>query len=260
MGLFALPSHAQIDTLRISTSFTTHIIFSTDVTYADLSNSRIVAARIVEQNKNMLAIKARCPFEEATSVSALESNGKMHTYIVVYEPSPKSLIIDTRARQDEYHSPTSDKSSNVTRNRQEDAPKLSDILQQKQRLYHLGDHKYKIKCQCEDIVSYSDITYLLLSIDNKSSVSYNITDATFVIESKKRGKRTVAFEKTIFPEGRQGSLACAAGEASRMAYSFKKITLSEDQVLKIYFYEESGQRNLTITLDSNDINKAGESL
>ena len=73
------------DTLRVSEHFTTHLIFPTDIIYADLSNSSVVAAKILEQSRNMMALKARNPFEAPLSVSALESNGAMHTYIVLYE-------------------------------------------------------------------------------------------------------------------------------------------------------------------------------
>ena len=34
------------------------------------------------------------------------------------------------------------------------------------------------------------------------------------------------------------------------------MTLSEDKVLKVYLYEEVGQRNLEMTIDTKDINKA----
>ena len=93
-ALEALTAEAKVDTLRISSAYTTHIIFSTDLTYADLSNSRYVVAKIIEQNKNMLALKAKEPFSESCSVSALESNGTMHTFIVVYDPAPIDLVID----------------------------------------------------------------------------------------------------------------------------------------------------------------------
>ena len=43
MLLCSIGAFAQTDTLWISTSYTTHIIFATDVTYADLSNNKIVA-------------------------------------------------------------------------------------------------------------------------------------------------------------------------------------------------------------------------
>jgi hypothetical protein len=46
---------------------------------------------------------------------------------------------------------------------------------------------------------------------------------------------------------------------TRMAYSFDKMTLADDQVLKVYLYEEGGQRNLVMTISAKDINKAGAS-
>ena len=84
------------DTLRVSEHFTTHLIFPTDIIYADLSNSSVVAAKILEQSRNMMALKAWNPFEAPLSVSALESNGAMHTYIVLYEEHPGSLVYDMR--------------------------------------------------------------------------------------------------------------------------------------------------------------------
>ena len=134
--LFCLASNAQTDTLKISTAYTTHIIFSTDVTYADLSNNRIVAAKVVEQNRNILAIKARCPFEETTSISALEANGTMHTYIVAYEESPKTLIIDERETAESKN--RGDMRANVTSNRRSDAPTLSQMSSSEQRIHHIG--------------------------------------------------------------------------------------------------------------------------
>jgi hypothetical protein len=259
MLLCSMGAFAQTDTLWISTSYTTHIIFSTDITYADLSNNRIVAAKIVEQNRNILAVKARCPFEESTSISALEANGTMHTYIVRYDENPSTLIINNKV-QDIREEKKGEEKRNVTSNRRSDAPTLSQMSSSDQKLFHIGAREYYIIALCENIVSYSDVTYIILSIRNHSGVSYDIKDATFVLESKKRNKRSVVIEKTIFPEGRHGTLSCPVGEKAKMAYSFKKITLSKDQVLKVYLYEHGGQRNLEMTIDTNDINKAERSL
>ncbi len=35
------------------------------------------------------------------------------------------------------------------------------------------------------------------------------------------------------------------------------MTLSDDQVLKVYLYEDNGQRNLEMTLSARDINSSG---
>ena len=282
--LCALCVQAKVDTLRISSAYTTHIIFSTDLTYADLSNSRYVVAKIIEQNKNMLALKAKEPFDGSCSVSALESNGTMHTFIVVYDAAPKDLVIDIRKSQggqpqQSYASPTAQMIAEVKAQREAlkggapvpsgqrspgnvstwktgSAPLLQDVVKQRQRLYHIGCREYDIQVLCEDISSFSDITYVTISLRNDSGISYDISDATFVIESKRRGKRTVRYDKTVFPRSRYGKLSAGPGEYTRIAYSFDKMTLSNDQVLKIYLYETGGQRNLVMTVDTRDINRA----
>ena len=120
-------SYAQTDTLWVSDIYTTHIIFDTDLTYVDLSNGQSVAAKIIDQNRNMLAIKARMAFDTLTSVSALESNGRIHTYIVGYALSPNSLIGDMRANK-------SIDGKQVSLNRSGDAPLLSELILEDQQL------------------------------------------------------------------------------------------------------------------------------
>lgn len=267
-------TYAQMDTLYISADYTSHVIFATDLTYADLSNPRLANGKIIEQNRNMLAIKARMPFEETTSISALESSGAMHTFIVKYKANPEKLVVDLRETEKtpRYQSPVGDMIHTARENRGEygnyqpdnsvstwkpgKAPLLKDVAKYDQKLFHISDSKYDILVLCEDISSHSDITYMTLSLRNKSGISYNIGDPSFVVESKKKGKRTVKYENSIFPRNRYGTLSCGPGEYKRMVFSFDKMTLSEEQVLKIYLYEQGGQRNLVLTLNSKDINKA----
>ena len=64
------------------------------------------------------------------------------------------------------------------------------------------------------------------------------------------------YKKNLFPKGSYGSLTAKPGSVSRIAYSFDKVTLTKDQVLKVYLYETDGQRNLVMTLSARDINKA----
>lgn len=264
-------AHAQQDTLRVSARFTTHVIFSTDITYADMSDSHSVAAKVIEQNKNMIALKARDAFSEPCSVSALESNGKMWTFIVVHDDSPKSLIVDTRrsggdsdetrtaecrAAGEKRRGSPSSKSSTASTWKSGNAPALDEVSGMARELYHIGASGYGITLLCENIYSYSDITYMVFSVDNTSGISYLVTDATFVIESRRQSKRTVAYDQTIFPRSRYGNISAGPGAKGRLAYSFDKMTLSKDQVLRVYFYENGGQRNLVMTIGPDDINKA----
>lgn len=242
--------YAQIDTIRISTSFTTHVIFTSDLSYVDLSNSRIVAAKIIDQNKNILALKARDRFTENTSVSALESDGTMHTFIIAYEESPSELVLDLRSM-------ILEKTDREQRHGKPDrtVPDMKELMSGKQRLFHIGDRKYRLTALCEDIVQTNDATYVVLSLRNSSSTGFTTSDATFVIEDRKRHKRAVRIEKSIFPSTSFGSLSAAGGAFSKAVYSFDKLTISKDQVLKIYIYEEGGQRNLEMTISAKEINR-----
>ena len=97
--------------------------------------------------------------------------------------------------------------------------------------------------------------YVVLSLRNSSSTGFTTSDATFVIEDRKRHKRAVRIEKSIFPSTSFGSLSATGGAFSKAVYSFDKLTISKDQVLKIYIYEESGQRNLEMTISAKEINR-----
>lgn len=281
--LFPLAGASKVDTLYVSHLYTSHVVFSTDLTYADISNTKLIGGKIIEQNKNMLAIKAREPFTGSCSISALESNGTMHTFIVVFVEHPSELVIDMRPREvpTVYVSPTArmvasakeEKKPAATQSAPQQrvnpagrtasmwktgsAPLLQDVVKEPQHLYHIGCKEYDIQVLCEDISSYSDITYLILSLRNNSGISYEIEDPAFVIEDKSSGrKRTVKNDKSVFPRNRHGRLSAAPGEYTRMAYSFDKMTLSKNQVLRIYLYENGGQRNLVMTIAASDINKA----
>ena len=109
---------------------------------------------------------------------------------------------------------------------------------------------------CEDIYISGDNTCFVLSVRNRGGISYEAGDATFVVESRKKGKRSVQFERNLYPLEKSGSLSTPPGETSGIVYRFDKTTITKDQVLKVYLYETGGQRNLVLTLSHRDVNKA----
>lgn len=263
-------AQTRVDTLRVSDLFTTHVIFTTDLIYADLSNSQAMAAKILDQSKNMMALKAREPFTTPMSVSALESNGRMHTYIVTYEGHPSSLVYDMRGGANAVQGPADREpksrkdakggSAQEGLYRRSDAPLLNEVVGAPQSLWHISSRQYDIEVTCTNILSYSDITYMVFSVGNRSGISYECADATFVVESRKKSRRSVVYDRTLFPKSRYGTLSCAPGQTARIGYTLDKISLSKDQVLKVYFYEQGGQRELMLTVGSEDINRAKTAL
>ena len=90
----------KLRTVEIGLLSTTHIIFTSDLTYVDISMPTVITAEIIPSSKNMFSIKALQEFDFTTTVSALEANGTLHTFQVKFNPYPTDLLVDTRINDD----------------------------------------------------------------------------------------------------------------------------------------------------------------
>ena len=237
------------DTLRLSSRFTTHIVFRNELEYVDISN-KALAGKVLDQSRNVLAVKARTPFEYETTVTALENDGTIHTYIVIYDESPKELVLDYRRAVK-----ATGNDGRLILPDEPDADSI-DISRRRQKLFHIADRRYGISVVCEDVFIRDDRTWFILSLKNKSGINYRSSDAGFVVESRKKARRSVEYGKTLSPVKVSGSLSADAGSFSKMVCVLDKVTLADDQVLRIFIYEEGGSRNLKLSLIPGDVNGA----
>ncbi len=259
--LFLLAGHRasaqSADTLYISTSQVVHLRFASELKYVNLG-SRDIVAKIVDGSKDFAAVKAREPFSSITSMSCLEANGTMHTFFVAFREHPSRLDIDTRqvAAAEAAEPDFSFSSQPLSGDSRKSPINFEDVVKMKQELYHLGTRGYDIEVQCENIFVKDDVLFLLISLKNGSAVSYNLTAPRFSIESKRRTKRGLQYEKAAFPRNSYGLGVIQPDETGKLVFTFDKIALIRGQVFRVYFYENGGARNLTLTLNINDINKA----
>ena len=230
------------DTLRISDLFTTHVIFGTELIYADLSNSQSTAAKILDQSRNIMAVKARVPFSSPLSVSALGADGVMRTFIVLFDEHPRELVVDLR-----------EDSPDVNGN---ESPSPEDLISGKRELWHLSDSRDGVTAACVRLLVLSDALFAVFEIGNGSAVGWDCADAAFVVETRRRARRGAAPERTVVPRSRRGTASCAPEQKTRVAYSLEKLTLARDQVLRVYFHERGGNRELSLTLGPEDVNRA----
>lgn len=243
---------SSIDTVYISTMSTTHIRFSSELKYVDLSN-KVLSARIVEGSKDIVAVKAKEAFEFTTTMSCLEADGRLHTFIVAYDESPKVLIVDMR-RSSVRAEMTDMTKPRVTDLVQENLDEKVGVLDSLEReIYHIGDVAYDIKVLCENVIIKDDVTYIVLSVENGSAVSYSMSSPRFVIESKRKTKRELVYEKQLFPKQTLGESVTAPRTVSRMVFSFDKVTLVKGQVFRIYLYEDGGPRNFVLSFGVRDM-------
>ena len=265
---------AQVtDSLFLSNLYITHIIFPTEATYVDISNPKVVKAKIVEENKHVVAIRSMESFTDPCSVTVLQSNGTINTFIVNFESTPKDLIIDMSASAQKQApvrssssrsasplrsaaAPSKDNGAVIAGAGGTIAPTLESVLKEDRQVYHIGDKEYGIAAYCYNVFVYNDIIYLVLNLTNGSNISYKTGDPEFAVENKVKNHRQIEYSNKIVQRSHFGSLCAASKGSSNAVYCFDKFTLNNDQVFKAYIYEDGGQRNLTLVFSAKDFNNA----
>ena len=252
LGLLSWGLMAQ-DTLFVSTTQVVHLRFASELKYVNLG-SRELVARIVDGSKDFVAVKAREAVDGVTSLSCLEVSGEMHTFLVAYSERVERLEVDMRKS-----AVTPGLTGSLSYSPQDttcSSRSLSDYSAMKQELYHLGTREYGIELRCENIFVKDDVLFLLISLRNESAMSYELSAPRFAVESKRRTRRGLQYEKAVFPKQSYGLGTVAPSSEGRFVFTFDKIALVKGQVLRVYFYEKGGARNLVMTFNLNDINKA----
>ncbi len=252
------------DTLFISTTQVVHLRFASELKYVNLGNKAIVA-KIVDGSKDYVAVKAREPFDICTSMSCLESTGAMHTFLVAYREHPSRLDIDTRSTTASPEAPAPGEAASpfsFSSSYADGGPSASSAIEfeslvsMKPELFHLGTSGYGIDILCENIFYKDDVLFLLISLKNGSAVSYALSDPRFSVESKRRTKRGLQYEKAIFPRQTYGLGVVQPDATGKLVFTFDKVSLTRGQVFRIYFYEKGGARNFVLTFSAGDVNGA----
>ena len=257
------------DTLFVSTSQVVHLRFASDLKYLSLGD-RVLVARIVDGSKDFVAVRAREAFSHCTTISCLETSGAMHTFLVAYREHPDRLEVDTRTGAQmgtdltaQYGTGPLPKDSSFFLSSHSSADglpsatfTLEGLARRPQELYHIGVRDYGISLLCENIFVKDDVLILVLSLENTSAVSYEVAAPRFAVESRKRTKRGLQYEKAIVPRLAYGLGTVTPGNEGRMVFAFDKLALIRGQVMRVYFYEKGGVRNMVLTLSGKDLMKA----
>ena len=148
---------------------------------------------------------------------------------------------------------TSSQTSNFGRG---DAPTLEEVMKKPRELYHIADKNFNVEAYCTNVFVYSDLTYIVINVKNKTDIGFEAGDAQFAIENLGKNNKYLATDKSVWAKSSFGTLSCAPQRESSVGYTIPKFTLLKNECLRIYIYEKSGNRNLVLTLTDKDINYA----
>ena len=225
--------------LAIATDKTTSLIFPFPVLHVDRGTPDVLVQQVKEQD-NILLVKAACPTFKETNLSVITGDGSVYSFAVSYSDRPSQLV---------WHLPSQNEVTPATY--------CKDILDNKRTVYGIRDGSWDMLAKVIGIYIKGKVLYFQLSLENESSVDYNIELLKFYIRDRKKGKRTAVQENELKPLCIGGNMhEVKAQTRNVIVVALDKFTIPDRKYLAIQILENNGGRHLLLKVGNNKIVKA----
>ena len=244
--------------IQASTSKTTHLIFPYDIRYADLG-SKDIAGEAVEKACNVFRLKAvsHNPIME-TNLTVVTADGRLFSFLITYKDNPDALTYDlTRLLLDGDVSKAA-KVSSGSRARLADNlnHQGEQAMNSRRKIRHVGYKTQGMNLFLKNILYKDDVMYLVLGMENTSKLDYDIDYLrTYVTQMKQAGESSATQDVPVDP-----IMVFDAGEGViprrdelTKVIAIERLTLEKDRRLIVQVGEESGGRQLLISIGPEEL-------
>lgn len=183
----------KLKEIQVTTTKTTNLIFEYGILSIDRGSDALLAQR-ANRIENVLQLKAGSVHLEPTNLTVITRDGKLHCFLVNYEPNPNRLVYHINTQhtwlaqfENGYYN-----QEKLQRKIKMSLAKLNCITLKKQ-------HRMGITFSLEAIYSSEQLLWYRFAIRNDSSVSYTMENIRFFIEDRKKIKRTTFQQIELFP-------------------------------------------------------------
>jgi len=236
------------DSLELSHSLTTNILFPFDVVSAD-RGSRDVLVQKAKGTGNILQLKAAQACFEPTNLSVVTTDGALYTFILHYNEYPeKSSITVNMAPGSAYASlPGGVNKAEIVNSARLAAGSLNGRRGRKANAYGMA-------MVTDGIYVQNDVMYLRLTFTNTSEINYGIETLRFFVKDQKKAKRTSSQEVDVNPIYIHNAIESIPHDSGQVfVIALPKFTIPDKKIFCIQLMEKNGGRHLQLQLKHRDI-------
>lgn len=131
----------------------------------------------------------------------------------------------------------------------------SFLLDKRQRIGKLQKRNEGIVLSINNIVFDKEELYLVIEIENKSTLDYDLNFLNLSVETRQKGKKKSLqklFQEPIFKHKLPQKIT--EGEVVRLVYVMPKFSISNDRRLVVELNEKKGERDLKLNVSHKYIN------
>lgn len=251
LGATGSASELPLQPLYVSDQKTTHLVFPYAITYVDLGNAGIIAAKATGAD-NIVRVKAAAPGFTPTNMTVLTTGGKLYMFAVSYQHDPQVLSYDMGTA-----TPAAGASEAILSNSPLGQGQLDELSAQilQKGGSAASESQNQLSIRAGHVGYRQETLFFPLHLENKSNVNYDIDFIKFYIQDKQLAKRTAeqAIELTpIYTYNKSNTKIQAHGKVEQVLV-FKKFTIPDQKQLIIEVYEKGGGRNVKLKLANSDL-------
>ena len=242
-------AQAVIDTVDVSFSMTTSIIFEYPIVNVDRGSRDLIAQKVTEI-ENILQLKAGRQNISETNLTVITADGSLHHFYVSYSEHPETQVyrISERLISARFDGGRTDIEYEIATERILNHPSSGRIAK---------DRRFQLLFAVSGIYIHDDMLFLRVSIRNKSNIKYDVQSLRFFVRDKKKLKRTSSQELEVRPLYVRNEANSIGGNGSAdVVFVFEKFTIPDSKALDIELFEENGGRNLNLHVGNHAIIKA----
>lgn len=248
------PSYA----IQVSANKTTHIIFPYEIRYADLG-SKDIAGEAVEKAGNVFRLKAvNQNVMMETNLTVVTSDGRLFSFIITYKDHPDAVTYDlSKVLLDGDVSKSAKVSAGSQARLADNLNRQGEVaMNSRRKIRHVGYKTQGVNLYLKNILYKDDVMYLVLGMQNGSKLDYDIDYLrTYVMQMKRVGESSATQDVPVDPIkvfDAAENVIPRHDELTKVI-AIERLTLEKDRRLVIQVGEESGGRQLTISIGPEEL-------
>ncbi|MCK7591329.1 DUF4138 domain-containing protein [Subsaxibacter sp. CAU 1640] len=254
-------NHIPLDTIYANDTKNVALFFPEPVRQGITGSDNFVFTYNREKEQYFGLLQAT-PGNES-NLLVINKNGAIFSYIVRYKEHlptlnyfiPESKSIGNEKPKDSLENLETKEKSVVT-NRDFYYQKFSAyLLDQPKKFGFLIDRKHHIKLSVENIVFDKEELYVVIKIENKSTLDYELNYLNFYVATRKKGKKKSLQnlnKEALFKYHEPSKVL--ENETVRMVFVLPKFSISKERVVILELDEKNGERNLKLKISHKTIN------
>ena len=243
--------------LEVTYNKTTHLVFPSAIASIDRGSRDIIVEKAAGV-ENILRVKADAKIFEETNLSVITNDGKLYSFLVSYNNNPPYLNVNisnigsinmtsSLLTEDETISPSVMNEQGL----KDYAQKTASI---KSNIRSVYDESSKMSLALTGFYVKDNTMFCRLSIENYSSINYDIDQFRFYIRDKKQSKRTASQEIEIHPLYIFGDTSGIKGESKEtLVIAVPKFTIPDGKYMAIEIMERNGGRHLALKVKNRHV-------